>query len=275
VVTLVDPHRLVRSGKRFVQRVVPTYVRYPAVGTPGGPEIADAPAATGPFPLVVFAHGFAVGQNVYQRLLDSWVRAGFVVAAPEFPLTSPGAPGGPDEADVVNQPADVSLVITSLLALDVTGAAPFEALIDPSRIAVAGHSDGAETALAAADSRRLRDSRVKAAVIMSGAEMSGLGGYTFAGGSPALLAVQGTADRFNEPRYTNAYFRAAHRPKFLLRLLGAGHLPPYTTQQRDLAVVERATTAFLEYYLGPAGGSLATLRLDGNLASVSELITAP
>jgi hypothetical protein len=61
---------------------------------------------------------------------------------------------------------------------------------------------------------------VGAAVILSGAEISGVGGYSFTRGGPPLLAVQGTADTSNEPRFTNAFVKLARRPKFLLSLLG-------------------------------------------------------
>ena len=52
---------------------------------------------------------------------------------------------------------DVSFVITQVLAR-------LGGLVDPSRIAVAGHSDGAVTALAVAWGRRTRDPRVGAAM---------------------------------------------------------------------------------------------------------------
>jgi fermentation-respiration switch protein FrsA (DUF1100 family) len=166
-------------------------------------------------------------------------------------------------------------VISDLLALTRSSSDPFAGLLDPSRIAVAGHSDGAETALAAVYSRRLRDPRIGAAVVMSGAEISGIGGYRFAPGAPPLLAVQGTADRFNEPRYTRAYFGAARRPKFMLSLLGAGHLPPYTTSQPDLSIVERTTTAFLDSYLNRRGDPPARLRAVGAVAGASTLLAVP
>ena len=242
--------------------------RSPSLDPPAG---AAAPAP-GPFPLVVFAHGFDVTPATYARLLASWTRAGYVVAAPLFPLTNPRAPGGPDEADVVNQPADMSLVISSLLAAS-SAPGPLAALIDPRRIAVAGQSDGAETALAVAYSRRYRDARVRAALVLSGAELSGIGGYDFAPGGPALLAAQGTDDTFNEPRYTYAYFRAARRPKYLLRLLGAGHLPPYTREQPQLAIVERVTRAFLDSYLKRSTAALAKLAPFGNVARIAELVS--
>jgi fermentation-respiration switch protein FrsA (DUF1100 family) len=83
-----------------------------------------------------------------------------------------------------------------------------------------------------------RGKRLRAAVILSGAE---LGGRTtwFGPGSPPLLAVQGAVDTINPLRFTTQFFRAAPRPKFLLELLGAGHLPPYTTDDSELTVVER------------------------------------
>jgi fermentation-respiration switch protein FrsA (DUF1100 family) len=66
---------------------------------------------------------------------------------------------------------------------------------------------------------------------------------------PPLLAVQGTADPINAPANTADFFRLARRPKFLLWLLGASHLPPYTSEQPQLGIVERVTTAFLDHYL--------------------------
>src|SRR5262249_55415382 len=151
VLRLVDTSRRIRlAGAGSEPRTLITYVRYPAVGTPSQSDVLDAtPArAEGPYPLVVFAHGFAVTPQPYARLLQSWARAGYVVAAPVSPLASANPPGGPNEADVVNQPADVSFVISSMLAQGRSAASPFANLIDPAPIAVAGHSDGGETALA-------------------------------------------------------------------------------------------------------------------------------
>jgi fermentation-respiration switch protein FrsA (DUF1100 family) len=278
VLRLTDRGRTIRLGRgRSEPRTLVTYVRYPALGAPGQLDVPNAAPASaeGPYPLIVFAHGFAVTPQLYARLLQGWTRAGFVVAAPVFPLSNGDAPGGPDEADVINQPADISFVISRLLALNRPGADALSGLIDPKQIAAAGHSDGAETQLAVAYSRRFRDPRVGAAVILSGAEMSGIGGYSFTDGRPPLLAVQGTADRFNEPAYTNAYFDQAQRPKFLLRLLGAGHLAPYTSEQPQRAIVERVTIAFLDRYLKHEPGTLKSLRTLGNVHGTSALVADP
>lgn len=129
-----------------------TYVRYPALGASSSTDVANAPAASadGPFPLVVFGHGFARTPGLYSRLLASWARAGYVVAAPAFPLSNQAAPGGPNEEDLTNQPADMSFIITSLLNESASPASPLHGLINPSQIALSGHSDGGDTALAAA-----------------------------------------------------------------------------------------------------------------------------
>jgi dienelactone hydrolase len=231
VLRLVDRSRVAhfRDGTSR-PRVLLTTVRYPA-------------DAQRPLPLVVFAHGFALTPGTYARLLDTWARAGYVVAAPLFPVEGSDAPGGPSQADLVNEPGDLRFVISRL-----TGrASPLRGLVDPERIAVAGHSDGAEAALSAAYDPRFRDRRIDAAVIMSGAALPGFAGAP--AGSPALLAVQGTSDPINQPAVTAAYYRLMRRPKFLLWLLGASHLPPYSTADRWSSVVDRATLLFLGHVL--------------------------
>ena len=110
---------------------------------------------------------------------------------------------------------------------------------------------------------------------MSGAEMSGVGGFSFPHGGPPLLATQGTADTSNEPRFTNEFFRLAGRPKYLLRLLGARHLPPYTSQQPQLGIVERVTTAFLDGYLKLSAGALGRLVSLGSAPGTSSLLSEP
>ena len=97
--------------------------------------------------------------------------------------------------------------------------------------------------------------------MLSGAELDQIDDHIqFATTGPALLAVQGTSDLINEPSATYRYFAGAPEPKALLRLLGAGHLPPYTTQAPYLGVVERVTAAFLDHYLLDEPGSLTRMR---------------
>jgi pimeloyl-ACP methyl ester carboxylesterase len=258
VLRFVDHSRSIRlpDGRR-VPRTIETVVRYPT--------------ASGAYPLVVFGHGFALTPATYGRLLDAWAEAGYVVAAPAFPLGNAGAPGGPNESDIVNQPRDMSFVITRLLALNAQPKGVLEGSIEPSRIAVAGHSDGAVTALAVAYGRRYGDSRVRAAIVLSGAMLAGMGPLARTG--PPLLAMQGTADPINPPSATSSYFDLVSRPKFLVWLLGASHRHPYTDQQPQLAVVERATIAFLDHYL--KGLPLAAFTAAAQRPGVTRLVADP
>jgi dienelactone hydrolase len=237
VLHLVDRSRTIRlpGGKR-IARPVTTYLWYP-----------PAADGSGPWPLVVFGHGFATTPFRYRRLLQAWAAAGYLVAAPLFPLGNAHAPGGPDENDIVNQPRDMSFVITRLLAASASPESRLHGLVDGARIAVTGQSDGAETAFATAYERPWHDRRVRAAVILSGAE---LGGHApLISHAPPLLAVQGTADRINPPIYTLDLFHAVGRPRFLLLLRHSGHLGPYTVPGPRLAAVERVSIAFLDHYL--------------------------
>jgi dienelactone hydrolase len=278
VLTFIDKSRLVRfPGGGLVPRKLVTLVRYPAAGPPTPVDVLGArpERAAGPFPLVVFGHGFAVTPGIYAPLLQAWASAGYVVAAPLFPLENANAAGGPNETDLVNQPGDMSLVISRMLAASADPNNAFAGLIDPRAIAATGQSDGGETALAVAYDRQFLDRRVSAAVILSGAEIPGVGGFDFPAPSPPLLATQGTADTVNPPGLTHAFFDIAPTPKYLLTLFGAPHLGPYTGEQPQLGIVERVTIAFLDRYLKRAPGSLQRLLSAGSAPGVATLSPNP
>jgi len=278
VLRLVDASRTIEMPNGTTEpRTLVTDVRYPAVGNPARTDVSGAaPArAGGPFPLVVFGHGFDVMPSLYARLLQSWAQAGYVVAAPVFPLENADAPGGPDEADLTNQPADMRFVISRMIALSHARSGPLAGLIDPTRIAVAGQSDGGDTALAVADDPRYRDPRVGAVIVLSGAEIPGIGEFAFPRDSPPLLATQGTADTVNPPSATSAFFDVAPRPKYLLRLLGAGHLPPYSDEEPQLGIVQRVTIAFLDGYLRDSSSALGRLTSVGSVPGRATLLADP
>jgi dienelactone hydrolase len=274
VVRYIDTSRLVHIKRHRPQpRSLVTIIRYPAAGDPSQVDVPGAPPATssGPFPLVIFGHGYDVTPAIYSQLLQSWARAGYVVAAPIFPLTNENAPGGADENDIVNQPADMSFIITQILAGSALTHGILAQLVDPHEIAVSGQSDGGETALGVAYDSYYLDPRVRAAVILSGAKLGP--GIYFPRPSPPLLATQGTADVVNLPRNTYAFFRAARQPKFLLRLLGAPHLGPYTNEEPQLGIIERVTVAFLDRYLKTLPGAQGRLWQAGEVSGLARLST--
>jgi hypothetical protein len=83
------------------------------------------------------------------------------------------------------------------------------------------------------------------------------------------LATQGTTDTINPPGATSAFYDSAAVPKYLLALLGASHLPPYSVQAPALTVVERVTIAVLDHYLKHRPGSLHRLTNAGNVAGLA------
>jgi dienelactone hydrolase len=278
VLRMVDTSRTIALPSGGSEpRTLLTYVRYPAEGAPGRGEHPNAPAArtSGPFPLVVFGHGFGVTPSLYSKLLHGWAQAGYVVAAPVFPLENANAPGGPNEGDLTNQPADMRFVISRVLASSGLPSDPLAGLVNPAAIAVAGQSDGGDTALAVAYDARYRDPRVGGAVILSGAEIPAAGAFNFSAGSPPLLAAQGTADTVNPPGLTDTFFEAATRPKYLLHLLGAEHLPPYSEQQPQLTIVGRVTLAFLDGYLKHRSAALQQLAPLGTVPGTASLHAEP
>ena len=106
----------------------------------------------GPYPVIVFAHGYDVDPNTYRALLVSWVAAGYVVVAPFFPDTTLAAiqaqHGVDTEYDIFNQPADVAFVVSQVIGAAHRSPPPYAAylagLVDPAHLILAGQSDGAD-----------------------------------------------------------------------------------------------------------------------------------
>jgi alpha-beta hydrolase superfamily lysophospholipase len=223
------------------------------------------PTAPGVRPLIVFAHGFDVGPESYTTLVQAWAAHGYVVAAPEFPLTdAPIAGPNLDENDINNQPADLRYITDALVA----PGSPVAAHIDPRRVAVTGHSDGAESALAASILPvPAGEPRYLALIAMSVQPLPG----SRATPNPPILITQGDADTINPPAWGLQTWQQAASPKYLLVLHGGGHLPPLQAGSAWLPGVEAVTEAFLDAYVGgsalpsevaaaAAGFSLLSLR---------------
>jgi dipeptidyl aminopeptidase/acylaminoacyl peptidase len=175
------------------------------------------PNRSGRYPMFVFAHGYQATIDYFDPLLRFIAQHGYVVVAPAFPLTIKGAPGGTVYNDYVNQPADVSYVITQMLKT-------YPHSVDPALIAVGGHSLGAVTTMGLVSNRCCIDDRVQAAIEIDGSTLRFSNGAVDERGVPVLL-IHGDADRTFSVNETRATYARSTGPKYLVILPGAGHVP--------------------------------------------------
>ena len=147
---------------------------------------------TGPHPLVIYSHGFMSTREEGSDLAERLASHGYLVLAADYPLTNFGAPGGPNVADFASQPADVSFLIDSALALEGDDK-PFAGDVDPERIAVVGLSLGGLTTTLVAFHPEMRDPRVRAAVSIAGPS-SFFDDRFYATADLPFLMIAGTGD---------------------------------------------------------------------------------
>ena len=243
---------------------------------------SDATAGDGPYPLIVFAHGLGGSPQGYQRLLTAWAAAGYVVAAPLFPLSSGETPGGPDGGDIGSQPGDMSFVIDQLLKVSAASNGQLSGLVDPNEIGAAGHSNGAITTLGLVANGCCRDPRVKAAVVMAGTtEGLGRGHYQLAK-APPLLVVQDLHDGLVPYADAVAIYNQARGPKALLALDwdspsdaagSTAHMAASGVVGPTSGPVIKSTTAFFNAFLKDEHGALQGVSTDGR-SSLSTVHTA-
>lgn len=284
-VTVTEPGRVtcVPGGGGCSTRSYLLHVYYPALGSAAQPVVSATPfpAAT-PFPLIVFGAGFDLDPSSYLPLIEGWVRGGYVVAAPRFPLSSAWALqhynvnlgdrvlADEFESDLLNQPGDMRAAIQEVAALDAAANNPLQGLVNTADVGVAGQSDGGDTSLAFAYNSCCRDPAVKAAAILSGAEFSPFGGEFFGAPAVPLLVTQGTADTVNPPSASTQIFDAAPSPKYLVLLEGADHLAPYTAVDPWEKVVLKSSLAFFASYLKGQPTSGTGVATVGNVAGVAS-----
>ncbi|HUE06117.1 MAG TPA: hypothetical protein VMP41_01740 [Acidimicrobiales bacterium] len=256
----VPPYAVQTSSIRFFDPGRMTGTRGTVPAAQGRVLVTDLfvpVGASGPRPLVVFAHGWNSDPGVYASLLETWAAAGFVVAAPVFPDSTDLYPGSP-VSDYADQALDITFVISSLLH-DPT------VPIDPTRIAVTGHSDGGtDVALMALDPA-YADSRVRAYVCMSGEMPSGVAAYDVATTPAAVLFAVGSDDEYGlYPLTTQVFQTAQASAKAMLVEPGGDHLGSFVDATAAAGAMRDAETQFLELALEPRAPTSAAI--DGALA---------
>ncbi|MFN8620760.1 MAG: dienelactone hydrolase family protein [Chloroflexota bacterium] len=125
-------------------RSFPAVVWLPAQATDGTAPTAPAP---GPWPVVVFGHGYLSPVEAYRTLLSGLAADGFVVIAPRS-----GGELFPSHGAFA---ADLSGVVDWVTVEASRAGSPLQGIADPTRVAVSGHSMGGGAAVlaAAADPR--------------------------------------------------------------------------------------------------------------------------
>ena len=190
----------------------------------------DVPASTaGPFPVVLFSHGYAAYPTMYASLTSQLASWGFVVVAPDHTERdllaalaaglNPATTSSLDAAAAQAQQAAASARDgqTLLSARDVAVAAsqdPTSVLhgtIDPSEVATMGHSAGAAAAAAAAG-----DPSVKTFILISGA------GAGTPPDKPGMV-LSGGDDHVAVLSRVEAYYATMLAPKRLVVIQQAGH----------------------------------------------------
>ena len=249
--TLVDRGRstpAIQGRPALPCRRLPTVVRFPTAGT-------------GPFPLVVVAHGRDNDPSSLATLLDAWAGAGYVVAAPTFPITSKDRKGQPQRSESVAQAADMRFVVDRILARDrAKDANPLRGRVDGRHIGAAGMSLGGLAVYGLIANTCCRDRRISAAILLAAVRRDFPDERYQTNRAPVLL-VQGDAD----PGYHNsidAYPELAP-PKWFVTLHGSQHSPPFEVPPGPEApVVYSLTTDFWDRYL------------KGDVAAADRIVSA-
>lgn len=266
--TFTEPAHISAAGNHLGPRTLVTELRYPVSLNSAGHQ-----RVRGPFPLLLFAPGFQQCGGPYDDLLNYWAGAGYVVATVDFPRTDCAVTATADEADMVNQPADMSYVLTQLLALSGKSVGPLAGLVNREQVGATGQSDGGDTVAALAANTCCKDSRPRAVAVLSGAEWAPMPGHYFAQTPVPMLFVQGSADVVNPPWTSVQLYESNPGTRYYLDLIGANHTGPYWGTSRVEQVVARVTLAFFNRYVLGQPRARTAMAADGDMPGVSSLAT--
>jgi len=208
-------------------RALPTLVWYPTEPGPGDrlePVEGAAPAIDGgPWPLVIYSHGFSSRHDDNAELAANLASRGFIVAAVDFPLTNIYAPGKPTVIDMPNQPGDVQFVLAHLLGDHPDADHPLIGLANAEKISLVGLSLGAMTSLAVTFHPDFQDPRIRAAVAIAPPGCY-LTEDIYDTAAVPLLIIHGTNDAIlTYPENGPPVWERANPPKYFLTLEGGTH----------------------------------------------------
>ncbi len=211
-VVFVDDSRPTDENRGFPgkpNRTFPTTIWYP--------ENSDAA-----HPLIIHSHGIVSSRGEVPYLAEHLASYGYVIAAADYPLTSGSTTGGANAGDVVNQAADVSFLIDSVLALGIDER-PFAGAVDTRRIGLTGYSLGGLTTSLTTYHPRWREPRIQAAVSIAGLDSAFTARFYETSNVPFLM-IAGTADALVDYQSNAAIIPERIANGSLLTIAGGAHL---------------------------------------------------
>jgi dienelactone hydrolase len=222
-----------------------------------------------PYPLLVIAHGYGGTPEAYDAFARTIAEAGYVVAAPEFPLSGASAPSGPTIADLGDQPGDLAFVVAEALMANANAADTLFALIEPTSLATLGHSLGGSTAQAFAHNSCCNTVALGAAVLVATSPtLVGVFPGSLVDTGPPTLVLHGTADLTVPFSGAPTILALSPTPRLLVGVDGSGHGALITTSTEpanpERAAGELATLSFLDslFRSDTAGLDAALLTLE-------------
>ncbi len=278
---------LAQAGRSAVVSIAPIVLPSPGRGVDLHVRVS-APTMGEALPIIIFSHGNGQSLHAYGPLADHWAAHGFVVIQPTH-LDSRMIGLAPDDPRRPQfwrfREKDLSAVLDGLDRIE--GEAPMiRGRLDRSRVAVAGHSWGGQTAGALLGATHpdpdggsvvnRKDARIKAGVLLaapgSGDDLTEHAARTFpfmypdfSTMTPPTLVVVGDHDMGRLSTRGPAWWRDPYdlspSPKALFTTFGGEHalggIPGYeareTTDERPqrVAAIQRLSTAFLRSALYP------------------------
>lgn len=188
-------------------------------------HIGADPATDGPYPVVLFSHGYAGFPEQSADLVTHLASWGFVViAADHVERSLSGLLGTASQGVEKREDPDVlSASLDAAIADAEVDDSPLHDLLDLDEVAVTGHSAGASAAYLTASS----DDRIKAFISYSVSpgrpDDSGKVAERPVPDVPGMVML-GTADGIIEPEQSVAVYDGMQPPKYLVEIEGAGHL---------------------------------------------------
>ena len=230
------------------------------------PTDVYVPNASTPRPLIVFSHGYHGAPSKFSQILGAWARSGYVVAAPQFPLTSDRGAPYDQVGDYLNQPGDISFLVTQLLN------GPLRAQIDASRIGAAGLSLGGATTYGLVEASCCRDTRIRAAAVFDGVRLP----FAEPLGKNAVPLLISHIDTDAAVPYTTAqeaFADAAASPKWFLTFFNGIHPEAYedAPSPHDFTATQTSID-FFDFTLLEDSSAGARLIQDGHNPGESTII---